>query len=155
MDLVQLYESRGEHEKADRLAASMGPAASRALAGSRNFGEVIQSPVREVNRLLEQGRDEEALALLDSFIARIAQDDVRAEMVAQRDRLRQGIAKNRAAAQYNAAIELYNRRDYAAALPAFERLAAESPDREIAGKARRMADEIRREAKEARRVTSE
>jgi hypothetical protein len=133
----------------------MGPAASRALEGSRKFGQVIESPVREVNRLLEEGRDEEALALLDSFIARISQEDVRAEMVAQRETLRRGIAKNRAAAQYNAAIELYNRRDFAAALPEFERLAAESADPEIASKAREMAEEIRRESKGARRVSSE
>jgi tetratricopeptide (TPR) repeat protein len=146
LDLAGLYESRGEHEKADRVAATMGPAASRALEGSRRFGDVITRPVDEVNRLLDAGRDEEALAALDSFIARIGQQDVRDEMARQREALRRGIAKNRAAAEYNAAIELYNKRDYAAALPAFERVAADSPDAEIAGKARDMTEEIRRHA---------
>jgi hypothetical protein len=143
MDLVQLYESRGEREKADRLAAgTIGPAASLALARRRQ-PNVIDATVGEVNRLLGEGRDEEALAVLDRFIAQTQQEEVRSEMQAQRDALERGIAKNRAAAAYNGAVELYNRRDYAAALPAFEKLAAESKDADVANKARAMAEEIR------------
>jgi len=104
-----------------------------------------------VNRLLEQGRDEEALAALDRFIAQTQQEEVRSEMQAQRESLAKGIAKNRAAAAYNDAIALFNRRDYAAALPAFEKLSAESPDAEIAKKAREMAEEIRRTGKKTAR----
>ena len=151
MDLVELYEARGEHEKADRLAAgTIGPAASLALA-RRRAPNVIDATVGEVNRLLEQGRDEEALAALDRFIAQTQQEEVRSEMQAQRESLAKGIAKNRAAAAYNDAIALFNRHDYAAALPAFEKLSAESPDAEIAKKAREMAEEIRRTGKKTAR----
>ena len=66
-------------------------------------------------------------------------------MESQRERLRQTVARNHhAVADYNAAILLYNKRDYAAAFARFRKLAAESPDAEIAADARARAAEVAR-----------
>ena len=60
----------------------------------------------------------------------------------QREKLRNAAARNRAVDDYNAAIELYNQRDYERALAAFRKLAAEGPEPDIAAAGREKAPEL-------------
>jgi TolA-binding protein len=70
--------------------------------------------------------------------------EIRVEMEAQRETLRKTAARNRSVDAYNAAIALYNERDYERALAAFQKLAAESPDPELAASAKARASEVSR-----------
>jgi hypothetical protein len=70
--------------------------------------------------------------------------ETKTRLAEQRDILAKGAAHNRAVADYNAAIALYNKRDTAGALAALRKIASESADEEIAAKARQKADELSR-----------
>ena len=76
----------------------------------------------------------------------VAQSDDRSRPGLQHelDRLKAGVARNKAVRAYNAAIASYNHHEYAAALAAFEKLASSSPDTEWGRKAHDRAIEIRK-----------
>jgi hypothetical protein len=149
-DLARLYERKGDQSAADALSQAAGgtkdgkgpPRAS----GSR-FESTVHSDfdakVARINTLLEAGKLDEGLAALDALIAESG-GETRAEMEAQREKLRKVAARNRAVADYNAAVALYNKRDYAGALAAFRKVAAESPDEKIAADARQKEAEVAR-----------
>jgi len=143
IDLAALYEQTGDKARADAtLGETAGPkvAAARAKQGAaRDFDE----SVAEINRLVAAAKFDEALAILDPLIEE-AGGETRAKMEKYREDLRKTAALNRAAADYNAAIALYNARKLDAALAAFRKLAAASPDPDIAAAARQKAAEIAR-----------
>jgi hypothetical protein len=126
------------------LRGLSGPEADQARANRQERSE-LERRIDAVNDRLREGRIDDALVLLDAIIAQSA-DEVRAEMEAQRDQLRKAAARNRAIAQYNEAIALYNAQDLAAARTAFEKLAADSADPEIAAAAREKAAELSKKA---------
>ncbi len=70
--------------------------------------------------------------------------ETRAELERYREKLVRTAASNKAVDAYNAAIALYNRRDYRGALAAFRKVASESADADMAKAARQKAEEISR-----------
>jgi tetratricopeptide (TPR) repeat protein len=142
-DLAKLYDRKGERARSDAvLGESLGASAAEALS-KRTQRSQLEIRIEEVNRLLEQGEDDEALARFEGLVAE-SRDEVRTELETQRDALKKAAARNRAVEQYNAAIALYNKRDLPAALAAFERVAAESADADVAAAAREKAAELSR-----------
>ncbi len=143
IDLAALYEQKGDKARGETvLAETAGPKAAVALTKHKAAGEFDES-VAEINRLVAAAKFDEALAKLDSLMQE-AGGETRARMEEYREDLRKTAALNRAAADYNAAIALYNKRDYSAALAAFQKVAAESPDPDITAAAKQKAAEISR-----------
>ena len=139
-DLAALYDRKGEKARGEAALKSAGAGTAAAKRGQRSQ---LEGSLEDVNKLLEEGKDDEALALIDSMIAK-SSAEIRTELVSQRESLAKAIARNRAVKQYNAAIALYNKRDYPGALAAFEKVAAESTDPEVATAAREKAAEVSR-----------
>lgn len=119
-----------------------GELSSRSASGG-GAPSAPEGEFQEVNALLEAGKDEEALARLDAIIAK-SSGEIRTELESQRESLQKAIARNRAVRDYNDAIALANKHDYTAALAAFRKLAATSPDPDIAKAAGEKAAELSR-----------
>src|SRR5262249_48038377 len=112
-------------------AGTSGAAVRAASAGTGN----LESSFAEINRLLDAGKDDEALTRMDAMVA-ASSGETRTELEAQRESLKTAISRNRAVREYNAAIALYNKRDLSGALAAFQKLAETSSDPDIAKAAR-------------------
>ncbi len=142
-DLAALYDRRGDTSRADALLRETGgPAAAQALARRQEKTD-FEGRVEEINALLDAGKLDEALVLLDQLIAN-SQGEMRVEMEAQREKLKQAAARNRAARDYNAAVALYNKRDLQGALAAFEKVALQGADPKLAAAAVDKVTEISR-----------
>jgi tetratricopeptide (TPR) repeat protein len=144
VDLARLYDRKGEHAKADAVSPSSSVARSTDKFESRMKTD-FDAKVARVNALIEAGKLDEAVAAVDELMKDTG-GETRTKLAEQRDVLAKGAAHNRAVADYNAAIALYNKRDAAAALAALRKIASESADEEIAAKARQKADELSRGA---------
>ena len=143
LDLARLYEHKGDAAHANAVVKTVsGPQAAEALAQHKSESD-FEARVAEINTLLEAGKVDEALVVLDRVIDQ-SSGEVRVEMEKQRAILREGAAHNHAIAQYNAALALYNQHDAAGAIAALRKLAAETADAEVAAKARATADDISR-----------
>ncbi|HWZ86254.1 MAG TPA: tetratricopeptide repeat protein [Thermoanaerobaculia bacterium] len=145
IDLVKLKQRRDEQAGAAAQPPAIGPTP---LPGSR-VAQVSESAQKDhvlgvdsVNALLKQGKEDEAVAAMEKLVAH-SHDEMRAILEDELVKLKAGVARNKAMHAYNAAIALYNRRDYAAALAAFEKVATGSPDADIARAAREKATEVR------------
>jgi tetratricopeptide (TPR) repeat protein len=142
-DLATLTARKKEHEIASR-AAEAAPAAAAAAPATPGAREESRQrdPLDKVNALLARGKEDEAVAMLEGLVAnsngamREVYDD---ELV----KLKAGVARNKSARAYRAAAGLYNRREYTAALKAFDDLAATFPKTESGKAARARAAEIR------------
>lgn len=157
-DLAELSKRKHEYDAAvasrsDPASAPPPQAAPNAKAptphpGSR-VGRAVEAAqkdhvvgVESVNALLKQGKEDEAVAAMENLVAH-THDEMHAILEDELVKLKAGVARNKAMHAYNAAIALYNRRDYASALAAFEKLATDSPDADIAKAARAKATEVR------------
>ena len=139
-DLAALYDLKGQKARGDAVLKSAGATEASAKRGKQTQ---LEASLQDVNKLLDEGKDDEALALIDGMIAK-SSGEIRTELESQRESLAKAVARNRAVKAYNAAIVLYNKRDYADALAAFEKVAAESADPDIAAAAREKAAEVSR-----------
>jgi len=142
VDLARLYDRKGEHAKADAVSPSSS-AARKASKFESEMKSDFDAKVARVNTLIEAGKLDEAVEAVDELMKETG-GETRTRLAEQRDVLAKDAAHNRAVADYNAAIALYNKRDTPGALAAFRKIAAESADEEIAGKARQKADELSR-----------
>ncbi len=115
-----------------------GSRVEKALAAGKKAGG---TGTDKVNALLVQGKEDEALAAMEDLVAH-SKGESRAIYQDELTKLKAGVARNKAVRAYNAAIALYNRREYPAALQAFEKLAAASPDTEWGKKAAERVKEI-------------
>ncbi len=142
-DLAALYDRKGDKARGDALLAPMtGPRAAAAISG-RNAANDFEARAAEIHSLVAAARFDEALAKLDALMQE-AEGDTRAQMETYRKDLSRTAALKRAVADYDAALALYNQRKLDAALTAFRKLAAESPDSDVAAAARQKATEIER-----------
>ncbi len=142
IDLAALYEQKGDKARADALLQTSGPKAEAARTEHRAARD-FEGRAAEIHRLVDEGKFDEALALLDPLMEEV-DGETRAKMEKYREDLRKTAALQRAAADYNAAMALYNERKLDAALAAFQKLAAASPDPDFAAAARQKAAEIAR-----------
>jgi len=115
-----------------------GSRTAKALAGKKTDRGMGTD---KVNALLAQGKEDEAVAAMEELVAH-APAEMRPIYQDELTKLKAGVARHKAVRAYNAAIALYNRRDYPAALQAFEKLAASSPDTEWGRKAAERVKEI-------------
>jgi tetratricopeptide (TPR) repeat protein len=115
-----------------------GSRTEKALAGKKTLRGMDTD---KVNALLAHGKEDEAVAAMEAIVAQ-APAESRPIYQDQLTQLKAGVSRNKAVRAYNAAIALYNRREYPAALQAFEKLAAESPDTEWGKKAAGRVKEI-------------
>ncbi len=149
LDLANLYEQRGDREKAAQwLRQGLGPEADRVLAEKRK-NEELQASLEHVGELLRDGRDEDALVLLEQTVSSAPPEVARA-LDDQLQALRRDAAKNRCFRRYNDAVARYNRRDLAGALSGFEAVAATADDAELARSAREQAQWVRHLMSQAR-----
>ncbi len=137
-DLASLYDRKGDKARGDAILKSADATEAVAKRGQRS---PLEASLENVNKLLDEGKDDEALALMDSMVAR-SSGEIRTELEEQRESLKKAVVRNRAVKDYNAAIALYNKRDFAGALAAFQRIAGESADPDVAKAAREKAAEL-------------
>jgi len=142
VDLARLYDRKGEHAKADAVSPTSSVARSTEKFESQMKSD-FDAKVARVNALIEAGNLDEAVVAVDELMTETG-GETKTRLAEQRDILAKGAAHNRAVADYNAAIALYNKRDTAGALAALRKIASESADEEIAAKARQKADELSR-----------
>jgi tetratricopeptide (TPR) repeat protein len=141
---LAVLQGRKQGKDPDGIASKGVPGAPPASAPAKGGGKSkLEASYQEVNDLLEAGKDEEALARMDAMIAK-SSNEVRSELESQRASLQKAISRNRAVKEYNDAIALYNKRDYAGALASFQKLAAASPDPDIGKAAGEKAAELTR-----------
>jgi tetratricopeptide (TPR) repeat protein len=142
-ELSRLYEAKGDRARADEtLKKAVGTEAAAALTRKRDDLD-LEETVARVNGLLAQGKEEEAVELFEKLVA-AADPEARAILEEDLKALKAGAARNRAVKDFNRAVELANRQDYAGALEGFERV-ADSPDAapQLAASARKEADRLR------------
>ena len=140
-DLTALQERKNQPARADALR---GPAAAPAAGkATSNAVAEFQAGVAKVNRLVEERKLDEAVKVLDGLMPE-SDAETRAELERYREKLVRMAASNEAVDAYNAAIALYNKRDYRGALAAFRKVASESTDADMAKAARQKAEEISR-----------
>jgi tetratricopeptide (TPR) repeat protein len=143
LDLAELYDRRGEGEKSDELVKrALGPDAGPILARRRGTDRLRESLDR-VNALLNEGKEDEAVAMLERLVS-ASPSDVGGVLGEQLQSLRRGAAKNRCIREYNDAVARYKKKDWEGALAAFEKVAATSEDPELAKSAREQAQWVRR-----------
>ena len=133
-DLARLYDRKGEHEKANAISPSFTAGAKTAASFESEMNADFDAKVARVNSLIEAGKLDQAIAVVDALIAESG-GDTRAKLQQERDALAKTAAHNRGIADYNAAVAAYDRGDSARALAALRKL-AESTDAEVAAKAR-------------------
>jgi len=140
-DLTALQERKNQPGRADAL---LGPAAVPAAGkGTSNPVAEFEAGVAKVNRLVEERKLDEAVKVLDGLMPE-SDAETRAELERYREKLVRTAASNKAVDAYNAAIALYNKRDYRGALAAFRKVASESQDADMAKAARQKSEEISR-----------
>lgn len=137
-DLASLSERKKER------AAAVAPAASTPAVFSPGDGSQpnSQDSLADVNALLAKGKENEALLLLERKVAS-ATGGTREAYEEELEKLHAGVARNRAVRDYNKALGLYNKRDYRAALDAFERIVAARADPDITRAAADKAKQLR------------
>jgi hypothetical protein len=140
-DLAALQQHKNRPAPEDALgvpatAPEAGRAASNSLSG-------FDAGVAEVNRLVERRQYDEAIKALDRLIPG-SDEETKTQLERYREKLVRQAASTRAGNAYNAALALYNKRDYRGALAAFRKVASESADADMARAARQKADEISR-----------
>jgi len=145
-DLVRLKAQSAERSdttwSAGAAPAPEAPSGNRAKPASAST--MTSTPDTDaINALLAAGKDDEAVAAMKTLVAQ-ADERTRPSLQKELDGLEAGVARNKAVRAYNSAIALYNHHDYVAALSAFEKLAASSPDTEWGRKAHDRAVEIRK-----------
>ncbi len=145
-DLDRLSKRKKEFDEAKRAAPAAAPEppapTTMPAPAARGKATRSQGDLDAVNALLAQGKEDEAVAMLEGLAAK-ATDGYRDTLEDELRKLKAGVARNKAMRAYNAAIALYNRHDYVAALQAFEKIAAGSPQTEAGRRAASKAAEIR------------
>jgi tetratricopeptide (TPR) repeat protein len=130
LDLARLYARAGDSEKSDAISKRvLGPNA-RSMSGKSSVDLLAR-----VNLLLEQGKDDEAVHMLEGMVEK-SSGGVREEFTAQLEALRRGVARNRSIRTYNEALEHWNRRDLEGALALLRTVAATAEDPVLAQSAR-------------------
>jgi tetratricopeptide (TPR) repeat protein len=147
-DLGKLKERSAQPKASDASESAEASPAPEVPSGNRakpaSARTMTSTPDTDaINALLAAGKEDEAVAAMEKLVAQ-ADAQTRPSLQKELDRLKAGVARNKAVRAYNAAIALYNHHDYVAALSAFEKLAASSPDTEWGRKARDRAVEIRK-----------
>jgi tetratricopeptide (TPR) repeat protein len=141
LGLARLYERQGEEQKSEALLASLGPAGRRALESKKSRNE-WKSGLDRVNALLAEGKEDEAVAVMEKIVAE-APESLRPGMQDELDRLRAGVARNRAQKKYNDALERWKHGELQAALSGFEEVAATAADPAVAKAADEQAHLVR------------
>jgi tetratricopeptide (TPR) repeat protein len=121
-DLARMSERRKE-----RAAAAVPAAPDKALP--------LPNPLASVNALVARGKDAEAVAQLERLVASSTGEE--------RKTFEAELRKVRALRDYNRALALYNKREYRAALEAFDRIVAAKADPDITRAAAEKAKQLR------------
>jgi tetratricopeptide (TPR) repeat protein len=142
-DLAAMSERKRERAAAVTSATASAPSESAVFSSSTasRSGD-SQDSLADVNALLAKGKEDEAVLLLESKVAS-ATGGTREAYEEELEKLHAGVARNRAVREYNKALGLYNKRDYRAALDAFEKIVAAKADPDITRAAADKAKQLR------------
>ncbi len=141
LDLASLYARAGDVAKSEALMTkTLGPDAAKKLSSGPGLGK-FEETVARINLLLDQHKDEEAIALLEALAAK-APSGFREDLESQLRFLKQNSARNRSRREYNEAVELWKKSDLPGALTLFRKVADTADDAELAKSAREQADRI-------------
>ena len=130
LNLARLYERQGQEQKSEALLKSLGAAGQRPLEVKKEGGGRKEKMDR-VNALLAAGKEDEAVALMETIVAE-APEHAKPALQDDLDKLRAGAARNRSVKQYNEALAQWKRGELKAALASFERVAATATDPDVA-----------------------
>jgi Flp pilus assembly protein TadD len=127
LNLALSYASRGEREKATAAIAHARAihASPEQLEKARE--ELLRADFNAAGKLVDAGRLEEAVPILERVAAATHRQDFRGRVEADLGRVRQTVARQRFVAAYNQAVELANHGDTAAAVARLEALLAGAP----------------------------
>jgi tetratricopeptide (TPR) repeat protein len=130
LNLASLYARQGEEQKSEALLKTLGPAAKPILDQKRVHSDWNQN-VNRVNSLLTDGKEDEAIALMEQIVANAA-DSLKPALQEELEKLCAGAARNRSVRKYNQANEHWNRGELKAALAGFEEVASTATDASLA-----------------------
>ena len=139
--LTVLYDRANQREKSDALLQSMGADGHSMLARRKSEND-WNGNIQRVNTLLGEGKNDEALALMEKIVAD-APPGLKPTVEAELAKLRAGAARNRSVGQYNRAIEHWNKNELKAAMARFEEVASTASDPALANSAREKARLVR------------
>jgi len=122
LSLAHLYERQGAQQKSEALLKTLGPAGKPTLENNKQRASWKQT-MDHVNALLKDGKDDEAVAVLEQAVAE-APEGRKSSLQGELDDLRAGAARNRAVRQYNEALAQWKRGELQAALAGFEHVAS-------------------------------
>jgi Protein of unknown function (DUF1570) len=142
LDLATLYDRKKDAAKSEEIRKRvLGPEAAAAAAAARGRKSSLQEGLDRVNALLQEGRDEKAVGLLEQILAASA-EDVRRAFDGELASLRRGAAKNRSVREFNEAMALLKKQELESARTAFRKVAETAEDPDLARAAREQAERI-------------
>ena len=146
--LVQLYARIGERDRARELTDSVLTRLADDATVRDAWRTILQGDLAAADRLIQDGRLDEGIEILERALATDMIPENREEIGARIESIRQYQEKSRLIGLYNRAVEFFNRGDYENAAVLFRRVIDEAGDAPIAGEARALLEEIEREAGE-------
>jgi tetratricopeptide (TPR) repeat protein len=141
-DVARDLATMSERKNQRATATTSGSPATPGRSGGSDASDGSQDALADVNALLAKGKQDEAVALLEHKVAS-ASGGMREAYQEELDKLRAGVARNRALREYNKALGLYNKHEYRAALEAFDKIVAAKADPDITRAAAEKAKQLR------------
>lgn len=140
LDLARLYERKKDFARSEEIRRTiLGPSYSAPKGRGNIFP--MQDGLDRVNALLEQKKEDEAIALFEELLAS-APADVRRAFEGELASLRRKAARNKSVHQFNEGVALLKEEKLEGALARFREVASTSEDAELAKAAREQAERI-------------
>ena len=153
-ELASLYARVGDVTKSEALTAKvLGPEAAKQRA-SRSSASNFEETIARINLLLEQHKDDEAVALLEDLAAKSSPEIREAlDLDSQLKALKHGAARNKIRKDYNEGIERWKKNDLDGALVLFRKVAENLENPELANSAREQVAAIEKTLALKKRTT--
>ena len=148
-NLLGLYARQGDRTSAEALMEVLARQDDPALLA--DAGEsLLQGDLIAASRLLKENRVDEALALLRQVHSRTRDDGLRANLDEQIAGIEQVRKTNEMINEYNRAVTLVNRKEYAKAAPILRRVVEGTEDEKLRRSAQTLLDDLERALGDAR-----
>ncbi|MEE9292104.1 MAG: tetratricopeptide repeat protein, partial [Acidobacteriota bacterium] len=142
-NLLGLYARQGDRTSAEALMEVLARQDDPALLA--DAGEsLLQGDLIAASRLLKENRVDEALTLLRQVHSRTRDDGLRANLDEQIAGIEQVRKTNEMINEYNRAVTLVNRKEYAKAAPILRRVVEGTEDEKLRRSAQTLLDDLER-----------
>lgn len=143
IDLASLYDRKGERGKSEEMLRRVLGSEASPILERRQKDQQLRDSMDHIGALLKAQKDDEAVAELERLVEASTGMN-RLALVEQLETIRRGAARNRSIRQYNEALVLIEKRDYAGALAGFRIVADTAEDPALATSAQEKVDLVTR-----------